>query len=90
VMTPHRDEGHATIDADDLLLAPTRIAGNPLSIDHDPANSNNAAISLAELERQHIVGVLKQTSGNKSQASMILGIERSTLDRKLKRYAQDV
>ncbi|TWT97499.1 sigma 54-interacting transcriptional regulator [Neorhodopirellula pilleata] len=88
VMTPHRDDERPTIDADDLLLAPTRIAGNLPSIDHDPVNSNRASISLAELERQHIVGVLKQTGGNKSQASTILGIERSTLDRKLKRYAK--
>ena len=43
-------------------------------------------ITLEELERRHILGVLEQTEWNKSQAAQILGIERSTLDRKLKRY----
>jgi Nif-specific regulatory protein len=43
-------------------------------------------ITLEELEQQHILGVLDRTSWNKSQAAHILGIERSTLDRKLKRY----
>ncbi len=43
-------------------------------------------MTLAELERLHITRVLRHTDGNKSKASQILGIERSTLDRKLKRY----
>lgn len=42
--------------------------------------------SLAELERDHVLAVLRSTEGNKSRAAEILGIERSTLDRKLKRY----
>lgn len=43
-------------------------------------------VSLEMLEQQHIMGVLDRTNWNKSQAAQILGIERSTLDRKLKRY----
>ena len=43
-------------------------------------------VSLETLEQQHIVSVLESTDWNKSQAARILGIERSTLDRKLKRY----
>ncbi|MFO1093947.1 MAG: sigma 54-interacting transcriptional regulator [Planctomycetaceae bacterium] len=42
--------------------------------------------SLQEVELAHIVAVLEQTGWNKSRASDILGIERSTLDRKLKRH----
>lgn len=45
-----------------------------------------ADISLDELEQRHILAVLDRTQWNKSQAAQILGIERSTLDRKLKRY----
>jgi Nif-specific regulatory protein len=44
-------------------------------------------VSLEEIERRYILRVLEATQGNKSRASAILGIERSTLDRKLKRYA---
>lgn len=43
-------------------------------------------ISLERLEREHILSMLERTNWNKSLASQILGIERSTLDRKLKRY----
>ncbi|WP_145365694.1 sigma 54-interacting transcriptional regulator [Stratiformator vulcanicus] len=45
-----------------------------------------APVSLAEVERRHILATLTSTDGNKSKAAQILGIERSTLDRKLKRY----
>jgi Nif-specific regulatory protein len=44
-------------------------------------------VPLEEIERKYILRVLEATHGNKSRASAILGIERSTLDRKLKRYA---
>ena len=43
-------------------------------------------ISLAEMERKHILQVLNNTDWNKSRSAQILGIERSTLDRKIKRY----
>lgn len=42
--------------------------------------------SLEELEQQYILATLEKTNWNKSQTAAILGIERSTLDRKLKRY----
>ena len=43
-------------------------------------------MSLGDVERDHILATLDFTDWNKSQAAQILGIERSTLDRKLKRY----
>lgn len=44
--------------------------------------------SLDEVEREHIEATLLHTDGQKSRAATILGIERSTLDRKLKRYEE--
>lgn len=44
------------------------------------------AISLEQLEQEHIEATLQAVEGNKSRAATILGVERSTLDRKLKRY----
>ncbi|HWC90053.1 MAG TPA: sigma 54-interacting transcriptional regulator [Pirellulales bacterium] len=44
------------------------------------------ALSLEEMERRHILATLQATGWNKSQTASLLGIERSTLDRKIRRY----
>jgi Nif-specific regulatory protein len=44
------------------------------------------AVSLAEMEKRHILATLDHTDWNKSQAARILQIERSTLDRKIQGY----
>ena len=43
-------------------------------------------ISIQEMEKHHILDVLNQMNGNKSQAARILDISRSTLREKLKSY----
>lgn len=42
--------------------------------------------SMDDLEREHITRTLRFTDWNKREASRVLGINRSTLDRKLERY----
>jgi Nif-specific regulatory protein len=42
--------------------------------------------TIEELEQQHIEATLEYTQGQKNRAASILGIERSTLDRKLKKF----
>jgi len=42
--------------------------------------------TLDDAERKHIVTVLRATCGNQTQAAFILGIERKTLARKIKRF----
>jgi len=42
--------------------------------------------TLSEMEKKHIAATLSLTGWNKSRAADILGIERSTLDRKIRRY----
>jgi len=42
--------------------------------------------TLEELEREHILAVLKQTDGNRERAAAILGISSRTLYRKLREY----
>ncbi len=44
----------------------------------------NPTLSLEEVERRYIQRVLEATQGNKLKAAAILGIDRSTLHRKLK------
>ncbi|MGZ3706155.1 MAG: helix-turn-helix domain-containing protein, partial [Bdellovibrionota bacterium] len=43
-------------------------------------------VSLEELEKEHILRVLRETNYNKSKASAVLGIDRATLYRKAQRY----
>ncbi|HVK09422.1 MAG TPA: sigma 54-interacting transcriptional regulator [Gemmataceae bacterium] len=57
----------------------------------DPTSSGSHPVlykpqSLEEIEKKHIRETLKFTDWNKSRAAEILGIERSTLDRKIKGY----
>jgi len=47
-------------------------------------------LSLSEIERRHIVRVLSRTGGNKQAAARILGIDRTTLQRMLKRYQLEI
>jgi DNA-binding NtrC family response regulator len=46
--------------------------------------------SLEDLEREHIIRVLRETRGNKKKAAEILGIERRTLYNKAKRLGIDL
>jgi len=67
-----------TITADDLpadLIHPTAFSLPP---------SNDK--SLAAIEREHILKILTETSGNKAQAAKILGITKKTLYAKLHQY----
>ncbi|MFK7817178.1 MAG: sigma 54-interacting transcriptional regulator [Planctomycetaceae bacterium] len=77
--------GNELVCASDIQLSRLNKKTEPL-----PPTPAGAAewtpISIADLERDHILATLAHTDWNKSKASQLLGIERSTLDRKLKRY----
>jgi transcriptional regulator with GAF, ATPase, and Fis domain len=73
------------IEVEDLTLSKLSTAGDTADVVAASANSFEP-MSLEELERRHILATLNATSWNKSQTSRILGIERSTLDRKIERY----
>lgn len=65
-----------TITVDDL---PAKLLTNS-----EPRTASSQ--SLDEVERYHIETVLKQVDGNKVAAAAVLGIDLSTLYRKLRRY----
>ena len=52
-----------------------------------PAPRDAAApAALDDVEREHIVDVLRQVSGNRMAAAKVLGISRRALYRRLDRY----
>ena len=58
---------------------------SPLDLTADSRAGYREA-SLAEVEKRHVLATLEHTAWNKSRAAEILGVERSTLDRKIKAY----
>ncbi|MDK9717879.1 MAG: sigma-54 dependent transcriptional regulator [Trichlorobacter sp.] len=62
-------------------LLPVCSRSTPLRVDEA-----TPLVSLEALERQHILGVYKQTGFHKSKTAEILGVSRKTLDRKLAEY----
>jgi len=76
------------IDVDDLLLTKLATAGDT-EMSAPLAGGKFLPVSLDDMERRHIFNTLNHTGWNKSKAAGILGIERSTLDRKIHRYQLD-
>ncbi|HHK42342.1 MAG TPA: sigma-54-dependent Fis family transcriptional regulator, partial [Planctomycetaceae bacterium] len=73
------------IDVDDLALSELTTASESTQDIRLPGLTYEP-VSLEEIERRHIAATLQETGWNKSRAAAILGIERSTLDRKIKKY----
>lgn len=51
-----------------------------------PLDRTDQLLTLDELERRHILGTLQRVADDKAAAAALLGIDLSTLYRKLKRY----
>jgi len=68
-----------TIEEADIWLSPLELVGVAAPEVYEP-------LRLEAIEKRHIERTLEHTDWNKSQAAQILGIERSTLDRKIKAY----
>ena len=85
-----------TIERAVILCSGDTIAGNDIqlsalgrsetsSVSHE-SSTGYRPLSIDIIEQEHIMATLEWTKWNKSQAAHILEIERSTLDRKLKKY----
>ena len=76
------------IDASELALSHLSSAGDTGRIAiGQPAPFTPT--TLDEMERKHVLATLEAVGGNKTKAAAILGIERSTLDRKMARWAKE-
>ncbi len=72
---------HPTIRLEDLpAYGTTETPAAPL------ASAVARAYTLRELEREYIQRVLEEANGNKTEAAKILGVDRTTLYRKLEDY----
>ena len=47
---------------------------------------NELRITLDEIRRRHVIKVLEACHGNRSEAAKILGVDRKTLYRRLRRW----
>ncbi len=74
------------IEQEDLTLSQIGTAGDTGDVPVAGTTAQFLPMSLADMERQHILATLVATGWNKSQTAALLGIERSTLDRKIRRY----
>ena len=75
------------IDAGDMVLSQLAPPGDT----GKAAPGRPAAfvpMTIDEMERRHVLDTLEAVGGNKTKAAAILGIERSTLDRKLAKWAR--
>ena len=71
---------------EDLVLSALKTAGDTEIGEAGYDSKEFEPTSLADMESEHIRRTLDATGWNKSRAAGILGIERSTLDRKIRRY----
>ncbi|HNN08130.1 MAG TPA: helix-turn-helix domain-containing protein, partial [Azospira sp.] len=63
----------------------------PEALAHPPAASGDSSPikTLETLEREHILKALEHTGGNRALAAQLLGIDRVSLWRKLRRYNEE-
>ena len=74
------------IDIDDVALTQLPVAGDTGKAAQSAGHFT--PMSIDEMERRHVLATLEAVGGNKTKAAAILGIERSTLDRKLAKWAR--
>lgn len=55
-------------------------------MDDTPSGTPGPPGTLAEMEREHIARALAWTGGNRREAARLLGVARSTLLAKIRRY----
>jgi len=76
--------GGDVLDVGDL---PPEIASGGTHVAGPAVSAAPADMDLADVERNHIISVLEISGGNKCKAAQLLGVSRSALYEKLRRYA---
>jgi DNA-binding NtrC family response regulator len=82
---------HGPLLTPDDLPAQIRQAPNPTEQKPDLGETAESVyLTLEEVEKRHLIRVLKETKGNKVKAAKILGIDRRTLYRMAERFGLDL
>lgn len=75
------------IERAEILAERDTISAKELALAPETADDDSAPpVTLEEMEKEHILRVLRESDGNQSRASQTLGIDRKTLYLKLKKY----
>ena len=87
------DDEELTVDSLGFTPAVTSMPDAPVSPARVPVNessteSKSTFLSLADLERQHILAALEQCKGNRTHAAKLLNISIRTLRNKFNEYKQ--
>jgi DNA-binding NtrC family response regulator len=88
--TPAADESTGLGNYDLLVLDPALPSVDSAALRQAIAAAPTAPDSLHAAERRHLALVLRHTSGNKRKAAHLLGISRSTLLNKVRKYGLGV
>ncbi len=78
-----------TIERSALMIESGRIQSKHLGLStrlSSPVPELEEDLSLQAVEKAHITRVIRETDGNRSQAARLLGVNRTTLYNKLRRY----
>lgn len=79
-----------TIDGELLRrMIAASVFGNARESALPPSRDQTGRVSLADVERDHIERVLREKEGNITKAAAALGIDRRTLQRKLRAYGME-
>jgi len=82
---------HGPLLTPDDMPAAIRQAASAAGQKTDAGESvDEVCLTLEEVEKRHLVRVLKETKGNKVKAAKILGIDRRTLYRMAERFGLDL
>ena len=69
-----------------LTLSAVGIFSEIPPIEFQPQGQNTPLVTLEELEKDHIIRVLEATKGNRSKTAEILGVNITTVYRKIEKY----
>lgn len=81
----------STVVSEDQRLKPEDLQNNiRAAFEQQSISSGASGKTLEEIERNYILKILKETDGNRTKASEILGIGNTTLWRKLKQWGDSL